>query len=425
MKQITIFILILLSSGIQAMFEDKGASSILNVDSIFGVAISESKQALYMRAIQTAEKAIQGDAKRGDVLVFIANVYSWQAKNDFALLFIKKAQAINYKSEDLYESWSNILLRTKQHEELLKVCEEAEQLKFLKTDDLLSKRLIAYTALSQYEKGISLMEVPENKAYLKTKVIDNLYTDLLRKRNTRLITSSYTVDLIDSLAPQHLASIGYSFHFNKTTIGYRANYANRFNRNSMQLEADAYLPLQKDNYFYLNYGYGFNSLLFPNHRFGFEYFQALKQGMEVSLGGRLLKYPNSDVSIITGHLEKYFGKNWVAMRPYFVINKVHAGSSTQQSLSLSGNYRFYDGKATNYWGLEVGFGNSPDNIRTSSQNGGFNQLTAYKLLLERNLMINRVSDLHFGLGYTTESYGVSDRMRSRYTIDIGYKIRIK
>jgi YaiO family outer membrane protein len=83
----------------------------------------------------------------------------------------------------------------------------------------------------------------------------------------------------------------------------------------------------------------------------------------------------------------------------------------------------YKRQELDYWGIELGFGNSPDDIYSTSQNG-FNQLKAYKVKVEKNLMISRISDLHLALGYSREEYGTSStQFRNRFTAELGYKIR--
>jgi hypothetical protein len=78
-----------------------------------------------------------------------------------------------------------------------------------------------------------------------------------------------------------------------------------------------------------------------------------------------------------------------------------------------------------FWGIEIGYGNSPDETYSITQIGTYNQLKSYKIKLEKNLMLNRVSDLHIGFGYATEEYGATNQYRNRYTIELGYKYRLK
>ena len=397
----------------------------INTDSIFQVALNQAKNNQYSPAIENAKKALSITPDRGDMLVFIANVYSWESKNDSAIIYINKAKTLNYKRDDLYEAWLNILLRTHQSNSLLIACDEATRNKYSNTEDLLKKRALAYSDLQMFDKGIELIELPENKKFLDSKTIDNLYTDLLIRRNKKLISAYYILDMFNggpTTAAQHLASLGYSFPIGNNNLGFRINYANRFNISGIQLESDFYLKLLNKQYFYFNYGYAFNSVLFPNHRFGFEYYFPLPAKFEASIGGRYLNYPTSNVLIATGHLAKYLGKSWLSVRPFYVYSV--KSSSNTESFTLIANYRLLGKSELDYWGIELGIGNSPDEIYTTSQTSGFNQSKAYKIKLEKNLIIDQTSDLHIALGYSDEEYTLS-QYRNRFTIELGYKIRLK
>ncbi|HEY6913988.1 MAG TPA: YaiO family outer membrane beta-barrel protein [Paludibacter sp.] len=400
-----------------------GAIAQINTDSIFNTAINLAKNQNYALAIENAKEALKQDSKRGDIMVFIANVYSWQNKNDTALIYIQEAQKVDYRQNDFYEAKTNILLRSGKYGELLTNCNEALENNYSNTEDILKKKMIAYDALKEYNNGINLIELPENKKYLESKSIDDLYSTLLLKRNTNVISAYYTLDMFDSgFTPQHLAALGYSFKIGEHNLGFRLNYANRFGLNDVQLESDFYLKLKQKQYMYFNYGYAFNASLFPTHRFGLEYYFPLPNKFEASIGGRYLNYTNSDVFIVTGHLGKYIAKSWMGIRPFYVYKT----PANTQSLSLIANYRIFSKTELDYWGVEVGLGNSPDDIYSTSQIGGFNQLKAYKIKLEKNFMLNRTSDLHIGLGYSREEYGtITTQFRNRFTVELGYKIRFK
>ncbi len=390
----------------------------VNVDSIFQVANTYAKQHLYVDAIHTANLALKADPKRGDILVFIANVYSWQDKNDSALIFLQKAKGMNYQHADLYESWMNVLLRSHQYQSLLQMSDEAEKQGYPNREDLLHKRLIAYSDLKEYTKGIQLAAQPENRSYIKDPSLNGMITDLFIKRNTNILSAYYTLDWFDHFTPQHLASLDYSTKLGENTLVVHSNFAHRFGLNDLQLESDFYLHVSKKQYMYFNYGYGFNASLFSRNRIGYEYYISFSHGFEVSFGGRYMQYPISKLFIVTAHVGKYVGKSWFSLRPFYVIKK------GMKSLSFIGDYKLYGENQFDYWSVEVGFGNSPDDIYATSQTNGFNQLNAYKIELAKNILINRISEFHIGLGYTREEYSIN-QFRNRYTLEAGYKIHLK
>lgn len=394
----------------------------VNIDSIFAIAISNSQSQQYVAAISQAKKAVETDPRRADIMVFIANVYSWQDKNDSALIYIRKAQALNYHQNEFYETWTNVLLRSHDYEALLKSLDEAEK-EHYSTEDILKKRLIAYQQLKEYDQGVTLLEMPLNQRFLTSEPFNGMYSYFLMKRNSNLVSAYYILDFFDnSSLAQHLGSLGYSFKTGKNNLGFTANYANRFGLNDVQLESNFYLILKNKQYMYFNYGYAFKASLFPLHRAGFEYYFPLFAKMDGSVGGRYMYYPksNSNVFILTGHLGKYIGNSWLSIRPFYV----NVQKNNTQSLSIIGNYRLFGKTELDYWGLELGYGNSPDEKYTTSQLVGFNQLNTYRVKLEKNFMLNRVSDLHIGLGYSHEEF-ISNNYRNRFTVELGYKIRLK
>lgn len=397
-------------------------SSQVNADSIFQSAVIRSGEGKYSTAIADATTALLNNPNRGDILIFISNNYLWQNQIDSALVYLNLARKTNYTGNDLYDTWLNILTSAKNYSSLLEVCNEAENNKYSNTENILQKKMIAYTALKRYDEALQLIQLPQNSDYLKNETLSSLYTSLLLKRNRNLISANYTLDMFkEALPAQHLASVGYSSKFGNYNLGFRANYANRYGLSGIQLESDLYIQMQNSNYLYLNYGYSFKSVLFPQHRFGIEYYFPVSDKIEASLGGRYLNYLNSNVGILTGHIGKYFGKSWISARPFYVY--AFKSTTNTQSFTLVANYRLYGKSEFDFWGLELGLGNSPDEIY-STQTSEFNQLQAYKIKIEKNFMLNRVSDLRIGFGYSNEEYNLN-QLRNRFTVDLGYKIRLK
>jgi YaiO family outer membrane protein len=401
-----------------------------NVDSIFNEAIALLKDKKIQDATKVAEKALSADPKRGDICVFLANLNSWQNNNQSGLNYIQQAAKLNYKNDEFYLAWSNILIRSEKYQDLLANSADFEK-NYTNKDDFFQKKIIALAGVKQYDDAARLIKTDPQKRAQTTPAVSALYSDILLKRNRSLISAYYTLDVVDlpvsGYTPQNLASLGYSFPIGKHSLGFRANYANRFGLNDVQLEADFYLKFKNSSYTYFNYGYAFNATLFPQNRFGIEHYFPLFPKTDASLGVRLLNYnisnSTSNVYILTGHVGHYFGKSWISVRPYYVIKT----PSSDNSFSVFGNYRLFGKNELNYWGIEVGAGNSPDYIYYIPNWGNYNQLSTYKLKLERNFRLDRVSDLHVALGYAREQFGLNtlSEFRNRMTVELGYKLRIR
>lgn len=410
---LTLFILFVFLSAVH---------SEVKTDSIFNNAIQLAKNQQYNAAILEAKKALFTNTKRGEILVFMANVYLWENKNDSALLYIQRAKDVGYHRDDFYASWSNILLQERRFGDLLNCCKEAEDHQYSDAGDLFRKRLIAYTELKYYDKGIRLIEDPSNKEYLDSKKTSDLYSYLLYERNINIFSVYYNINVLNNAnILQHIASLDYTLKLGENRVGIAANYVNRIGVNYFQLETNIHLKTGAKQYLYFNYGYSNNSLVFPQHRGGIEYYFNFPFKSEASIGGRYMNYGKSNptIFIITAHLEKFLYNSWLAIRPYFVYNK----SNNKYSHSLVGYYRLFGQNELDYWGVEINSGNSPDDLYSITQTGGFNQLAAYKIKLEKSFQINRISNFHIGISYTNEEL-ILYQYRPRYAIETGYQIRL-
>ncbi|MBP7369272.1 MAG: YaiO family outer membrane beta-barrel protein [Paludibacteraceae bacterium] len=379
-------------------------------------------QGKYEESINDANRALQNDSSRADIYVFTANVYSWSHKNDSALIFIEKAKKMNYLNDDFYSSYLNILLRSNNYQTLAKAGEEAEKNGYSNTKDLLTKQLIAYRETREYEKGIKLAEQDKYKQFLANDTIDQLYTALLLDKRINLISILYSLDMFDNVDPHHLVTIGYSRKISTyNTFTADLYYANRFSKNDFLIELNDYWTIYKKNYLQVGFGYASNANFFPRYRMGIEYFFMPVDKWEASLGGRYMNYPNAankDVFIFTGSIGNYFGNNWLSIRPFYVLQ------NDLQSLSVVLKYRLYGKSPMNFWGLEAGVGNSPDDILTTSQSS-FNELMSYHIKVEKNFKLNRISDFNIRLGYMYEQINQNSTKlyRNRYMVEAGYKYR--
>ena len=93
-----------------------------------------------------------------------------------------------------------------------------------------------------------------------------------------------------------------------------------------------------------------SSRLFPDLRYAAEAYHNFPNGWEASLGFRRLEFDNSNVTIVTGTVAKYYGNWWISLRPNYVIKD--PGNSTSASISA----RRYLGSRWEWAGFTVGGG---------------------------------------------------------------------
>jgi YaiO family outer membrane protein len=142
----------------------------------------------------------------------------------------------------------------------------------------------------------------------------------------------------------------------------RLNLANRYATTGAQYEIDAYPRLGAHAYGYFNAGYS-PATIFPEWRFGGEYFRTLPHAYEASLGFRHLRFTGTPVTLFTGTLGRYTGNYWFSLRPY--IHDREPGVSASASLTA----RRYYADADNYVGGRIGAGTSPSEDITADQLG--------------------------------------------------------
>jgi len=387
-----------------------------NVDSLFNAAIEQSQLQNYNEAIENCKKILEADSCRYDVMVFIANVYAWQGEYSEALDYIDKAYEVNPAYKELYDSWLNILLWKGDYKELLSTISVARDNNYPDSYNLDLKSILAYKGLGEYSKGIDYIE--NNISLLDSTEIKSIYKDILILDRQNIATVFYSADFFEGNDPEphHWVYFDYGFKIGKHTLIPRLNYAYRFNTYDLMAEADYYHIFENGHYLYTNYGISIRDELFPSHRAGIEYYLPLFDSMEGSLGGRYFNAEQDHVYIATGHLGYYFSRSWLAFRPYYVISEMG------NTLSTVLNYRLFGDSPLNYWGLELAYGNSPDERHAIDPSLEKLRLNTYQFKLERNMIIGKYNELKLSAGYAYEEY-IPDNYRHRYLIEIIYKQR--
>ncbi|MCW3786253.1 YaiO family outer membrane beta-barrel protein [Plebeiibacterium sediminum] len=387
-----------------------------NVDSLFNVAINLAKDKDYDLAVDKAKEVVILDSTRNDVKVFIANAYAWNNNYTASKEYINEVYTSNPSYHELYDTWLNVLLWNNEYKDLLSTVKVAQNNGYDDEYNIALKKALAYQGLQLYNAGFNYLN--QNKALLDSSTINQLYLELKKQASKNTITGYYSLDLFDknTPTPQHLAYIDYSLSNHKNTYILRFNYANRFDFEDFQPEMDWFHIFNNGHYLYTNYGIGIKHKLFPQHRIGIEYFFPFANEFEASFGGKYFIYENTNATVLTGHIAKYLANTWLSFRPYYTIKD---GANSFASLF---NMRMYAKNQISYTGLELGYGNSPDDRFAYTQPGGKIWLSAYKVKLERNISISLADELRFGLGYVYEE--ISDnRYRNRYLFEIILKHR--
>lgn len=215
------------------------------------------------------------------------------------------------------------------------------------------------------------------------------------------------------LDPWHLGALSLGHRRAAGSLIGRLNVARRFAQSGTQFEVDAYPGLGKGAYGYLNAGYS-PSTVFPDWRFGGEYFRSLPRAYEASLGFRLLRFDGAPVTLFTGSVGRYTGNYWLSLRPY--VRDKSSGISASASLTA----RRYRADADNYVGGRLGFGSTPGDdafsneqlTRTSSATAGLHG--------SRSMRVRTIGT--WSLAYEREELSLG-RVRNRWEVSGGLKYR--
>jgi len=382
-----------------------------NIDSLFNVAVEQSKEKEYEKAIDLSEKLISMDSNRYDIKIFLANLYAWQNNYDKAKTIIEQVYESNPESNELYDAWLNILLWNKEYDKLLKVTDLAEENNYNNEFNLSLKRLMAFKELGYYKKGIEYID--NNPELMDSTQVKYIYNQLFKLRHKNVASVFTTVDYLSDNSYQFFGFVDYNRSLGKNNLLIRFNYANRFNTDDFLPEIDYYQFISKRDYIYFNFGYGIKWELFPKQRAGLEYYTSVKN-LGLSLGGRFLNYNNKPVYIVTSQVEKYFSKISVALRPYYSFQ------DQKNSLSIVSTFRIYGKKPGNYSGIQLAYGNSPDENYYNTQQDI--SLENYWVKLENNFNLSVSSILNVAFRYTYEET-TPDNFRNRYSIELLFKQR--
>lgn len=162
---------------------------------------------------------------------------------------------------------------------------------------------------------------------------------------------------------------------------------------------------------------GVYKTLFPKYRAGLEFYFPIFKSTEASIGSRFLKSTTVNIFIFTGNINTYSKNMWFMFRPFYVIK------DTRNSLTTVFVTRYYLKNPINYWGLELFYGNSPDERYSIIQTTEQLLMSNYRVKLEKNTAIFRFHELKLSLGYAYEEF-ISDNFRNRFSVEIFLKIKI-
>jgi YaiO family outer membrane protein len=307
----------------------------------------------YPAAIQLSKQALQQSPGYADIQIFLGRVYYWSGQHDSSLVLLKEVIENKPAYEDAAVAITDIEYYNDHYISALHYS-EIGLLHHPSSKELLLRKAKCLAALNRYKEAWditdSLLQTdPKNVGLRSLAAGIKDYSS----KNKMGISYDYTVFDKQFSNPWHIVSLDYSRQTKAGSFIARLNYANRYAKNGVQFEADAYPRISKTFYAYTNIGYSGDMPVFPKFRAGFSLYANLPKSFEADAGFRYLNFDN-DTWIYTIGLGKYYKNFWFNGRTYLTPSY----SRISQSYTIT--TRYYLKGADDYLSFFIGQGISPD-----------------------------------------------------------------
>jgi YaiO family outer membrane protein len=293
----------------------------------------------------------------------------------------------------------------------------------LKNPNLLTLLFIVYLFMH-----VQQIFAVEPKSFFKFKNINSVNSDVWLKQvqqpelEDQGIFLSHFFDFFENpyILRRHVLTAGYKHQFGfgeiipKINIGQNVGRGEYFlSSPGFQVEMDAYPIIDPTSYLYLNAGFS-GSEIFPEQRYGAEYFKSVLQNWEVSAGFRYLKWED-DIFLFTGSVARYLSSWWISFRPYIAVS---SSSTYQDSYHLT--IRRYFNPHREYLYFILSTGDSPDQPVFLIENFGNFSSSKIQIGIIKTIYNQIIGKI--GFGYQYEEFQ-DDIYRNRFQSVIGVEYR--
>jgi len=368
----------------------------------------------YQLATFLSKKGLDMDPEYADIRIFLGRVYTWSDKIDSARDCFKKVLSEHPENEDASSAYADLEYWNKDPAKSLLICEEG--LVFhAESKDLLQKKAKNLIDLKRYWEANDVL-AKLLKLDIRNADARSLFEKVqdLNAKNKLGIRYDYTYFDKQFDNPWHLLSLDYSRSIEKSTVTSRLNYANRFNTSAVQFEAEAYPHLSKTFYSYINAGISNKNGVFPQYRAGVSMYANLPNSFEAEAGFRYL-YFSSATWIYTASLGKYFKNYWFNFKTYITPET----QSISNSYSLATRYYF---RGTDYFGLGLSTGISPDERANNIQLADINKLKSYCFSADYRKTFKTFNSFLLGFSFLQQEY-LPKITGNQYVFTFGYQRR--
>ena len=368
----------------------------------------------YPAAIKLCNLALQKSPDYTDIEVFLGRLYYWNDKADSARYILAAAQQKNPDHEEAAIALTDVEYFSDNYSTALAYCENF--LRHHTSKELMLRKAKCLSALKRYKEAYTLTD-----SILQTDPHNDQFRSLAMQIKdysaSNKIGVSYDYMYFDKQFsdPWHFVSLDYTRQTKAGSFTGRINYANRFTKNGVQFEADAYPRISKLFYAYANIGYSPDLPIFSKYRAGFSLFASLPKSFEADAGFRYLNFDN-DTWIYTIGAGKYYKNFWFNARTYLTPGN----SRISQSYTIT--TRYYLKGADDYLSFYFGKGISPDEQYQSLQLNSIYKLQTTKLGAGYRFSVHKMNI--FSLSGTYENVEYLPKTKgNQVDLSIGYQRR--
>ena len=323
----------------------------------------------YPQIINLLKTALITSPDYADIRLFLGRVYTWSDQLDSARFQFNQVLAKDEKNIEAYsalydlEYWNDNYTRALDHVNMALLHEP-------NSADLILRKAKALNALKDTRQALAFLKSYNNKnPYQDT--TKSYYRDLRQSNTKNAVGVSYEYVYFDKrfTDPWHFASVDYTRNTSIGSITGTLLYSNRFRREGLQAELEAYPSLSKNIYAYVGAAYS-EASIFPTFRGGVSLYYVLPKSFDAETGFRYLNFSSSKTYIYVLAIGKYSGDFYFNLKSYLTPDE----NAISHSYTLSAKYYFSD--RFNVIGAQIGSGISTDDYMRNIT--GVGNLQSYK-----------------------------------------------
>ena len=337
-----------------------------NLDAMFKKARELSYNDNNVQARRICQKILEKNPNYFDVRTFLGRTYAWDKMYDLARTELSR---VLIERENDYEAL-NALFDVEFWSENYEVANDYLKLAlgyYPNSEELLLKKAKLQIKLEDKDNAaLTLRRVLDlNPGQKEAQQMMNSLEG--RKLNNQFL-GSYTVnEYAKSKEPQLFYTAELSHNFNFGSLAIRLNAADKFKHKGLQYELESYVHFTRSIYADLACGFANDpEPVFPNEKYGAEFYFKLPASFELSAGIRYQKFAKA-TTYYTTSLGNYYKDYWFSVRAFFTPKTdsvVKDVTLKNASITTIGTIRKYYGDGNTYLGIKFIRGQSPDELKT-------------------------------------------------------------